>query len=82
MNEKSNNDGLGFLWTKRTIWYSVLHNIVRACSMFYPYEELEFIETKGSRYIAQTAVVAGQHVAQQQQRRVMAVAQPTAPTRL
>ena len=50
--------------------------------MFYPYEELEFIETKGSRYIAQTAVVAGQHVAQQQQRRVMAVAQPTAPTRL
>ena len=30
-----------FLWTKRTIWLLVLsftQNIVRACSMFYPYE--------------------------------------------
>ena len=30
-----------FLWTKRTIWLLILsftQNIVRACSMFYPYE--------------------------------------------
>ena len=30
-----------FLWTKRTIWLVILSftlNIVRACSMFYPYE--------------------------------------------
>ena len=30
-----------FLWTKRTIWLLLLsftQNIVRACSMFYPYE--------------------------------------------
>ena len=30
-----------FLWTKRTIWLLILSftpNIVRACSMFYPYE--------------------------------------------
>ena len=30
-----------FLWTKRTIWLSILsftQNIVRACSMFYPHE--------------------------------------------